>query len=185
MNTKDRIKSHVTRRLSGCWEWNGATNNRGYGVSSRGGRAVLAHRLAYETWVGPIPKGMVVNHLCENKCCVNPKHLEVTTNIDNLHYSQKDCCVRGHELSGSNIKYVRGKGRTCLKCVKERNAEHHRRTYVPTGTKRGPKPKAVCPQGHKMTPENTYVKPRTGHRECRECNRVRAAKKRSARATAA
>lgn len=69
---------------TGCWEWNGTILKRGYGSMGWGGRNVTTHRLAYEVWVGPIPEGYVVRHKCDNKPCMNPRHLETGTQTDNI-----------------------------------------------------------------------------------------------------
>lgn len=87
-------------------------------------RSVLAHRAAYEAFVGPIPKGLTIDHLCRNTRCVNPSHLEPTTIKENVMRgmavsainSRKTTCKRGHPLSGSNL-YLSSKGyRTCATC---------------------------------------------------------------------
>lgn len=71
-----------------CWVWNGRRTTRGYG---KGRRDTLIHRLAYETWVGPIPEGHVVRHKCDNPPCINPDHLETGTQADN----SRDMVERG------------------------------------------------------------------------------------------
>ena len=68
---------------AGCWEWRGGRQPFGHGYVNYGGAGVLAHRLAYETWVGPIPDGHVVRHKCDNPPCINPDHLETGTLADN------------------------------------------------------------------------------------------------------
>lgn len=70
---------------TGCWEFSGPRNPGGYGLlEDRPGRKLGTHRIAYETWVGPIPEGHVVRHKCDNPPCINPEHLEVGTHADNM-----------------------------------------------------------------------------------------------------
>lgn len=70
---------------SGCWFWVGGLSGRGYGVIYRKrGRNVRAHRVAVEMTKGPIPDGMVLDHLCRVHCCVNPDHLEAVTQGENV-----------------------------------------------------------------------------------------------------
>ena len=111
---KDRGISYVDNFFSKvdangcCWEWNGARDRRNYGVSSRpeGRGAGRAHRISYEILVGPIPAGLVLDHLCRNPPCVNPDHLEPVTNHENLKRGfgfvglniRKEKCPAGHVL---------------------------------------------------------------------------------------
>lgn len=75
--------------ISGCWFWTGAVFKSGYGAIRILGKTTLAHRVAYELFTGPIPVGLVLDHLCRIRPCVNPAHLEAVTDQVNI--------VRGFE----------------------------------------------------------------------------------------
>lgn len=79
----DRFMAKVQKRPSGCWEWQAGRSRDGHGNFSVGGRAIRAHRWSYEYFVGPIPDGLVIDHLCVNPPCVNPDHLEPVTHREN------------------------------------------------------------------------------------------------------
>lgn len=70
-----------------CWEVNGHVGTGGYKYIRIDGKRQGVHRVAYETWVGPIPKGHLIRHRCDNPPCINPQHLETGTNWDNRHDS--------------------------------------------------------------------------------------------------
>lgn len=86
---------------SGCWEWQRPTNERGYGRAYINGRGVRAHRYMYEKLKGPIPNGLVLDHLCGNPGCVNPDHLEPVTNAENLRRG------RGAKLTMERAREIR------------------------------------------------------------------------------
>ncbi|OZC80251.1 hypothetical protein CH274_13530 [Rhodococcus sp. 06-418-5] len=113
--------------MNGCWLWTGSLNNKGYGQVGVGGRVKLAHRVAYELLIGPIPEGLQLDHVrargCEHKNCVNPSHLEpVTCQVNNSRTAAatKTHCVNGHPLSGTNLIVKRrtsgGEMRNCRIC---------------------------------------------------------------------
>lgn len=75
---------HRCAQTEGCWLWSGTVNTDGYGIVQHGGRSWIAHRLAYSAFIGAVPAGLVVDHLCRVRSCVNPSHLEPVTNVENL-----------------------------------------------------------------------------------------------------
>ena len=79
-----RIKCNSELSAEGCWLWTRSKQSRGYGTAWDGGRVVLAHRLSYESFIGNIPHGKIVMHLCDTPACVNPAHLRIGTDRDNL-----------------------------------------------------------------------------------------------------
>ena len=80
---EDRLMSRYRIAPNGCWQWTGTLTWGGYGQISRNRRNTTAHRAMWEHMVGPIPDGMVIDHLCLNRQCVNPEHMEVVTYSEN------------------------------------------------------------------------------------------------------
>ena len=112
-----------------CWEWTGARIPEGYGVIMRDGQNVGAHRAMYEYFVGPIPEGHQIDHLCKNTGCVRPGHLEAVTGWENRRRgnspwgvnARREECASGHEFTEENT-YIRTNGhRTCRECVRQAN----------------------------------------------------------------
>lgn len=111
---RSRRKEHPD---TGCWEWTQSTSSTGYGLSRRRGMKISAHRLSYAAFVGPIPEGMCIDHLCRNRRCVNPRHMEVVTLGENVMRgmsptivaARNGVCKHGHQLSGDNL-YTRIRG---------------------------------------------------------------------------
>lgn len=109
-----------------CWPWIGDVNAIGYGRLYVAGARVAAHRLSYELSGEQIPDGLQLDHLCRNRECVNPQHLEPVSSRENTIRGEgpaginarKTHCKRGHPLSGDNVVMVNtGRGRTGRRCV--------------------------------------------------------------------
>lgn len=108
----------------GCWLWVGGKTSAQYGHLRIEGKPYYAHRFSYEWFVGPILRGLDLDHLCRNPSCVNPDHLEPVTHRENLMRSpiavaainaRKTHCPQGHEYNYENTQ-VGPRGRSCRTC---------------------------------------------------------------------
>lgn len=126
-------------RDCGCWEYNGFLDKDGYPLmnmsnakSKSGTTSVYVYRFYYEYWVGPIPEGMEIDHLCRNRNCINPTHLEVVTRGENMRRAHIAAgwdthCRRGHERSifgWHEWNDARGPRRDCAECRRINRLKH-------------------------------------------------------------
>lgn len=110
-----------------CWVWTASTNSMNYGHMNVSGKTIAAHRWAYEHFVGRIPEGLELDHMCRNTLCVNPSHCRAVTHKQNVLCGGspsalnaiKTHCPKGHEYIDNNIIVVNGKWRRCRICVNE------------------------------------------------------------------
>jgi hypothetical protein len=90
---------------NGCWEWVGYFGSGGYGMMSRNGKNARAHRVSYEAYKGSIPKGMVIRHTCDNPACINPDHLVLGTQQENVadRESRNRRNVKGEQIGTAKL----------------------------------------------------------------------------------
>ena len=129
------LRFHTKIRLdeNGCHEWVGAKNSDGYGHFYLEGKLVKSHRFAYELYKGCIKKGLELDHLCKNRQCCNPIHLEAVTHKENvrrgdggINNSSKTHCVHGHEFTKENTSNHNNK-RHCITCANITSRRHYLR----------------------------------------------------------
>lgn len=133
--SRERFESKI-HKTADCWEWGGTIYNTGYGKFTVGKKAFLAHRYSYELYVGEVPEGLVIDHLCRNRRCVNPDHLEPVTNEENLFRGlgyrimngMDDSCIRGHKYTEENTYWPpNGGGMRCRTCAREYDRNRKRK----------------------------------------------------------
>lgn len=132
---KDRIQRNITEDADGCWIWQRKIQTAGYGQINLqiNGRPVtrLAHRVSYEAFVGPIPTGLWIDHLCRVRSCVNPAHLEPVTPQQNVwrspihaaHSRSRGECPKGHVLAQVGTYKIRGYD-VCKPCNRASTAKY-------------------------------------------------------------
>lgn len=138
---KERLLARSVRDENGCLRWTGALDGKGYGRIYLGGgkagaRITGTHQAAYREWVGPIPDGMEIDHLCKVTDCLEPTHLEAVTHRENIlrsdnfagRFARQTHCKYGHEFTPENtyVPLKRG-GRHCRECHRIYEAERRAR----------------------------------------------------------
>ena len=127
-----RFRAKIIEEPSGCWTWTGAQSG-GYGYF-HWEKMRSAHRFAYEVVVGAVPVSLQLDHLCRNRLCVNPAHMEPVTQRENIMRGEglaaqevkRTHCPRGHEYTPENTKVIpsRPTARYCRRCHLERTREY-------------------------------------------------------------
>lgn len=132
---RDRLLAK--RRINpdtGCWEWTGYILPNGYGNVLRN---KYVHRIAYAEFRGPIPDGLVIDHLCRVRHCFNPDHLEAVTFHENLlrgegtqaQHARQTHCKNGHPFEGENLVMTRAGERRCRECIRAYGRSDAQRDY--------------------------------------------------------
>jgi len=138
----DRIARHalIEDGGDGCWLWTRSKTRSGYAQAIVDGKHTRMHRASYELHYGPIPDGMVIDHLCRVRHCVNPLHLEAVTHAENMKRGERATathCKSGHEFTIQNTilkpRKDGGQSRQCRKCQARWTAESRARRAEEAG----------------------------------------------------
>lgn len=141
--------------LDRCWDWTGYIDRDGYGRIDYDGRTYGVHRLSYRWFVGPIPKWLQLDHLCRNRACVNPAHLEAVTCGINIRRGDTGRWAREYQPRLTFPRARRAQGRQLPLPLVWIRPNH-------------------CPHGHAFTPDNTIIRhSEGGARRCKTCQYAR------------
>lgn len=135
---EQRIFEKIIKGSDGCWQWMGFTDKAGYArvqQGGRGGTVLYVHRWLYEYYRGRIRKKLELDHLCRNRWCVAPYHLEAVTHQENLR--RGGCrylygtCKRGHALTDENTYWTKNGKWQCRQCRRDRKRLQNERSRFP------------------------------------------------------
>lgn len=135
----DRFKAKAKVVASGCHLWTGSKTPAGYAQFRVDGRTHYAHRWIWAQVYGPIPDGLTIDHLCRHRRCVNPEHMELVTQRENVlrghtipaRHAEKTACLRGHPFDAENTYIAPKSGqRQCRICNRMRNQVRGRRAVA-------------------------------------------------------
>lgn len=150
----ERFLQRISISDSGCWQMTGLHDRDGYAHFHKSKRQSKAHRISYEFHSGLIPAGLTIDHLCKNKGCVNPEHLEAVTAQENASRHKAEGYKQWWAALSDAEKtmFVERSSRKAsqIAAVKKLAATH-------------------CKRGHEWKPETTYIVSSTGHRRCNIC----------------
>lgn len=174
LTARDRFEAKVNRNgpvpgyradLGPCWIWGGGTlSDSGYGRLERKTGSVLVHRFTYETFIGPVPDDLELDHLCRVRKCCNPAHLEpVTHRVNSLRgetiparNAAKTHCPQAHRYDPTNTNdYTRTGQRYCKACIRERGRKRR------DEERRGLRTPGICPRckAAPRAPGRSYCSP--------------------------
>jgi hypothetical protein len=161
---------------TGCWLWSGALNEFGYGITGSKRWGYLAHRASYARFVGPIPEGLELDHLCRVRRCINPDHLEPVTHRENV-WRSASCVLTPDDviairLSADTIPELAERyGVAPVAISQAQSGLSWAGVPMPEGAVKSITPRrrpTHCKHGHEFTPANTRVEA-GGKRKCRAC----------------
>ncbi|PZE31781.1 HNH endonuclease signature motif containing protein [Curtobacterium sp. MCLR17_042] len=126
----ERIERRIEATPFGCWQWTGRIDRYGYGAIKVDRAPRPAHRVSFEAFVGPIAEGMQLDHLCRNRSCVNPDHLEQVDTKTNTRRGVRPnrlLCPNGHPRTPDNLYVDPSGARSCRTCHRGAAAAHRAR----------------------------------------------------------